>query len=127
MAIITGLIVLLFKYVPAGRVRWRDILPGALVTGLLFTLGENLIGVYFRRSSVGSVYGAAGSLVILMLWIYYSTQILFFGAELTFVFAQRYGEGIQPGPNAHRKGNHEINQESRIEAVQSPDSEEESA
>ncbi len=106
LAVITGLFALLFKYVPAGRVRWRDILPGAFVTGLLFTIGENLISFYFRRSSIGSVYGAAGSLVILMLWIYYSTQILFFGAELTFVYARRYGQGIHPAANAHRAKKH---------------------
>jgi membrane protein len=100
LAVATGLVALLFKFVPAGNPRWRDILPGALVTALLYIIGESVISFYLRRSGVGSVYGAAGSVVTLLLWIYYSTQILFFGAELTFVYAQRYGQGIKPAPDA---------------------------
>jgi membrane protein len=70
------------------------------VTALLFTIGKYLIGLYLGNSSVASTYGAAGSLIILLLWIYYSTQILFFGAELTQVYARRYGSGIEPNKNA---------------------------
>ncbi|MHB1134598.1 MAG: YihY/virulence factor BrkB family protein, partial [Chloroflexota bacterium] len=72
----------------------------ALVTALLFTIGRELIGIYLGRGSVGSSYGAAGSIVILLIWIYYSAQILFFGAEFTKVYADAYGSRVVPAPDA---------------------------
>lgn len=90
-AVITVLFALIFRVLPDTNVAWRDVWVGAIVTALLFTIGKYLIGLYLGTSSVGSAYGAAGSLVVLVVWIYYSAQILFFGAELTQVYARRYG------------------------------------
>lgn len=81
------LFALIFKYVPETQVAWRDVWFGAGVTALLFWIGKWLIGLYLATAALGSAYGAAGSLVVLLVWIYYSAQILFFGAELTYAFA----------------------------------------
>ena len=93
LAIITALFALMFKFLPDAHppVGWTDIWIGAAITAVLFTLGKFAIGLYLGRSSVGSVYGAAGSLVLLLVWVYYSAQIFFFGAELTQVYARRHG------------------------------------
>jgi membrane protein len=85
------LFAMMFKLLPDAKVRWRDVWTGALLTAVLFTLGKWLIGLYLGKSAVGSSYGAAGSLVVLLVWIYYSSQILFFGAELTHALAERRG------------------------------------
>jgi membrane protein len=89
--VVTVLFAMIFKLLPDAQVAWRDVWVGALLTALLFTIGKLGIGLYLGKSAVGSTYGAAGSLVVLLLWIYYSAQILFFGAELTQVYATRYG------------------------------------
>jgi membrane protein len=89
--VMTLLFALIFKLLPDAKVRWRDVWVGALLTAVLFTLGKWLIGLYLGKSAVGSAYGAAGSLVVLLVWIYYSSQILFFGAELTHAMAERRG------------------------------------
>jgi membrane protein len=94
------LFALIFKVLPDAIVRWRDVWVGALVTALLFSLGRFLIGLYLGRASIGSAYGAAGSLVVLLFWVYYSAQILFLGAEFTQVYAKRFGQEIVPKPNA---------------------------
>jgi membrane protein len=94
-AVISALFALLFKYVPDIYVRWRDVWVGALVTGALFTLGKALIGAYLGRSTVGSAYGAAGSLAIVLLWVYYVSQIVFFGAEFTKAYANIAGAGAR--------------------------------
>jgi membrane protein len=91
---------LIFKVLPDAKVRWRDVWVGALLTALLFTLGKFAIGLYLGRGSIGSAYGAAGSLVVLLLWIYYSAQILFFGAEFTKVYAKSCGSKVVPTENA---------------------------
>lgn len=96
------LFALLFKVVPDVEVSWRDVLVGGLFTAVLFTVGKLLIGLYLGRGSVGSVYGAAGSLVIVLLWVYYSAQIFFLGAEFTQVYAERYGAGSRPDKDATR-------------------------
>ena len=85
------LFTLLFKVLPALAVRWSDVTLGAVVSALLFAIGRFGIAWYLARASARSVYGAAGSLVVLLLWIYYSSQLLFFGAEFAHVYAQRYG------------------------------------
>jgi membrane protein len=100
--VFTLLFALIFKYVPDAKVAWKDVWVGAAVTALLFTIGKFLLGVYLGRGSVGSAYGAAGSLVVLVVWIYYSAQILFFGAELTQVYAKRHGSRIEPADYAER-------------------------
>jgi len=82
------LFALIYKYLPEVPVQWRDVRVGALVTAVLFSVGRSLIGLYLGRASVGSAYGAAGSLVVLLVWVYYSSQIFFFGAEFTKVYAE---------------------------------------
>ncbi|MGE5607995.1 MAG: YihY/virulence factor BrkB family protein [Bacillota bacterium] len=90
------LFAMLFKWLPDAEIHWSDVWIGAAVTAILFAIGRYLIGLYLARGSVGSVYGAAGSLVALLVWIYYSAQILYIGAEFTQVYAAGYGRGVQP-------------------------------
>jgi membrane protein len=96
LAVITVLFALIFKYLPDAHppVAWKDIWVGAFITAALFTLGKYGIGFYLGRSSVASAYGAAGSVVLLLVWVYYSAQILFFGAEITQVYARRHGSRL---------------------------------
>jgi membrane protein len=92
----TLLFALLFKVLPDAKITWKDVWLGAAATALLFTIGKYLIGLYLATSSTTSAYGAAGSLVFLLAWIYYSSLTLFFGAEFTQVYANRYGSKIRP-------------------------------
>jgi membrane protein len=94
-ALTAALFAMMFKWLPETRLAWRDVAVGAAVTALLFSVGRYLIGLYLGKAAVGSTYGAAGAFVVLLVWIYYSTQILLFGAELTFVYAQRFGSGVR--------------------------------
>ncbi len=87
----TLLFAMIFKMLPDVSITWGDVAVGATATALLFTVGQLAIGLYIGRSTVGSVYGAAGSLVVILVWVYYSSQILFFGAEFTHVYACRFG------------------------------------
>lgn len=96
IGVITLLFALIFKFLPDAEIAWRDVWLGAFVTALLFSLGKFLIGLYLGNSAVASSFGAAGSLVLLLIWIYYSAQILFFGAEFTQVYANQYGSKIVP-------------------------------
>jgi membrane protein len=89
--VITGVFAVLFKYLPDVSIEWRDVLLGAAFTSILFSIGKTLIGLYLGKASFGSTYGAAGSLVIVLVWVYYSAQILFFGAEFTQVYAEQHG------------------------------------
>lgn len=98
--IITLLFALMYKFIPDAEIRWNDVWIGAAVTALLFTIGKFLIGLYLGRSAIGTAYGAAGSLVVILVWIYYSAQILFFGAELTQVYTNKYGSRIRPANDA---------------------------
>jgi membrane protein len=98
--IITLLFAMMFKVLPDATVRWRDVWLGATVTGLLFTAGKYCLGLYLTRGSVVSAYGAAGSLVVIMLWVYYSSLILLFGAELARVYAESRGHLPRPKSNA---------------------------
>jgi membrane protein len=91
MFVIAGVFAVLFKYLPDVNVQWHDVFIGALFTSLLFTIGKFAIAMYLGKASFGSTYGAAGSLVIVLVWVYYSAQIFFFGAEFTQVFAEQYG------------------------------------
>jgi len=99
LGMVTLLFAIIFKSLPDASITWRDVLLGAGVTALLFGFGEYLIGFYLSRG-VDSPYGAAGSLVVLLLWIYYSAQILLFGAEFTQVYANKYGSRVRPSPQA---------------------------
>jgi membrane protein len=100
IAIITLLFAMIFKFLPDVHIAWGDVGLGAFVTAVLFTLGKFAIGLYLGRSSLTSVYGAAGSLVLILAWAYYSSLILFFGAEFTRAYATRYGCRIIPTRNA---------------------------
>jgi membrane protein len=98
--IITALFALIFKLLPDVKMAWSDVWLGAIVTASLFTIGKLAIGLYLGHSSMASSYGVAGSFVVLLVWTYYSAQILFFGAELTQVYANTYGSHIVPTENA---------------------------
>jgi membrane protein len=100
LGVVTLLFALIFKVVPDVEVSWRDVIVGAAVTALLFTIGKTLLGLYLGKSSVASSYGAAGSIIALVVWVFYSAQILFLGAEFTQVFARRFGSQIRPSANA---------------------------
>jgi len=91
---IAGLFALMFRYIPDESVPWRDVVAGSVATALLFTLGKTLIGLYLGKAGVGSTYGAAGSLMVITVWVYYSAQIFFFGAEFTHVWAKRRKEEL---------------------------------
>lgn len=102
--IVTLLFAMIYKYLPDVAITWRDVGTGAVVTALLFIGGKFLIGLYLGQTAFGSIYGAAGSFVVLLIWVYYSALICFFGAEFTQVFARRYGSGIRPREHAVRVG-----------------------
>jgi membrane protein len=89
----TLLFAVVFKLVPAVKQRWSDTIPGALLTAVLFATGKYLIGLYFVKSTVAPAYGAAGSFVVLLLWIYFGAQIFFFGAEFNKIFMRMHGSG----------------------------------
>jgi membrane protein len=95
-AVITLLFAMIFKILPDTPIAWGDVWIGAAVTSLLFTFGKMLIGLYLGKSSVASAYGAAGSLVIMLVWVYYSAQIALFGAEFTRVYANEHGSRVEP-------------------------------
>lgn len=92
-----------YKFLPDIKMQWRDVWVGSAITAMLFTLGQVLIGVYFGRTSAGSVYGAASSLFILLLWLYYSAMIFFFGAEVTWVYSQKHGTQAGGAQNPAKK------------------------
>jgi membrane protein len=96
IGVITILFALMYKFLPDAKIAWRDVWMGAFVTAVFFSLGKTAIGLYLGNSAVASSFGAAGSLVLLLVWIYYSAQILFFGAEFTQVYANKYGSKIIP-------------------------------
>ncbi|MUG94665.1 YihY family inner membrane protein [Scytonema sp. UIC 10036] len=99
-AITTILFGLIFKVLPDVKITWNDVLIGAALTSLLFSIGRYLLGQYLGNGSFGSTYGAAGSLVVILAWVNYAAQILFFGAEFTQVYARKYGSRIVPTENA---------------------------
>jgi membrane protein len=100
LGLITVLIAMIFKFLPDAKIEWRDTWFGAFITSLLFTVGKFLIGLYLGQASIGSTYGAAGSVVVLMVWIYYASLILFFGAKITQVIARSRGAHIKPSAHA---------------------------
>lgn len=98
--VITLLFATMFKVLPDAEIDWEDVWIGAIITALLFTIGKTLLGIYIGAASVGSAFGAAGSLLVVLVWVYYSAQIFFFGAEFTQVYASHAGKRIQPSANA---------------------------
>lgn len=98
--VVTGLFAAIYKVLPDAEIAWSDVWIGAAATALLFAIGKQLIGLYLGYAGVGSTFGAAGSLLVFLVWVYYSAQILFFGAELTQVYARKYGSRIRPAEGA---------------------------
>jgi membrane protein len=94
--VVAALFAAMFKLLPDAKIGWRDVRVGAAATALLFVLGKTVIGVYLGRTDPGSAYGAAGSLAIVLIWVYYSSMLVLFGAELTRQWTERYGAGVRP-------------------------------
>ena len=97
---IAVLFAVMYRYLPDARIAWRDVRAGAVMSATLFTLGKLAIGIYLGRSNPGSVYGVAGSLAVVLIWVYYTSMIVLLGAEFTRLWAQRYGRGITPEQGA---------------------------
>ncbi len=100
LGVVAILFALIFKYLPDVHIGWRSVWVGALITAILFALGKEILSLYFGYSSPGNVYGAAGSVIIVLLWVTYSCLILFFGAEFTWVYTKRYGYKMKPKSHA---------------------------
>ncbi len=100
LLLIALMFALMFKFLPDVKIGWKDVWVGALITSLLFIVGQIGLGIYLGIGSVGSSYAGAGSLVVVLVWIYYSSLILFIGAELTQVYTRMYGSQVQPSENA---------------------------
>lgn len=98
------LFAMIYKYLPDAKITWKNVWIGAAVTAALFTVGKYVISLYLGQTAMGSAFGAAGSFAVLLIWIYYSALICFFGAEFTQVYARRIGRGIQPKKSARRIG-----------------------
>jgi membrane protein len=96
IGVVTLLFAMIFKVLPDAKIAWRDVWIGALLTAVLFNLGKYLLSDYLGKSTVASVYGAAGSLVVILLWVYYTSQIVLFGAEFTRFYAIRCGSEVRP-------------------------------
>ena len=94
--LITALFAVMYRYLPDARIAWRDVGAGALGSALLFVLGKTVIGMYLGGANPGSAYGAAGSLAVVLIWVYYTSMVLLFGAEFTELWAERYGRGVVP-------------------------------
>src|SRR5690606_15425600 len=109
--VVTLLFAVIYKVLPDAKIEWRDVWVGAAVTALLFTIGGFAIGLYIGNSGTASAYGAAGALIVILLWIYYAAQILFFGAEFTQVYARTYGTRLEPEEGAVRMTDEERTQQ----------------
>ena len=96
LSLVTFLFCLMFKYVPDAKIAWKDVVVGSVITALLFLFGKFLLGLYLSMGSLGSAYGAAGSLIVFLAWVYYSAQIVLLGAEFTHVYTRMYGSKIRP-------------------------------
>lgn len=100
LGLTTLLFAIIYKVLPDAKIKWKDVIVGAFATGILFLIGKFLIGFYLGQSDFSSAYGTAGSVIILLIWVYYSSIILFFGAEFTQVYAYRFGSRIRPSDYA---------------------------
>jgi membrane protein len=100
LTVITILFAIIFRVLPDATIRWKDASLGALFTAVLFLIGKFAIGFYLSWSTIGVTYGAAASIVLILIWVYYTSIILYFGAEFTKVYALRHGSGIQPDDTA---------------------------
>ena len=102
ISIITLLFAMLFRFLPDVNIEWKSVWTGAVITALLFVIGKYALALYFGNAEPGSTYGAAGSIILILLWVFYSCLIMFFGAEFTQVYARRYGHRVEPNENAIR-------------------------
>ena len=100
LAVVVLLFMIIFRILPDAIIAWKDAFIGAIFTGVLFMLGKLLISIYLGHSNIGLMYGAATSIMVILIWVYYSSIILFFGAEFTKAYATRHGGGIKPNDNA---------------------------
>lgn len=116
LIVITALFGTVFKVLPDAKIKWKSVFFGALFTAVLFLLGKVLIGLYLGNSDIGTTYGAAGSVVLMLVWVYYSSIILFFGAEFTQLYAQRFGSPIEPNNYAVFVATHEIEVDDHADA-----------
>lgn len=107
LGVITLLFALIFKYLPDVNIGWRSVWIGSIITSILFTIGKEILSFYFGEASPGNVYGAAGSIIIILLWVSYSSMILFFGAEFTWIYTRRYGYKFRPKSHAKFEPNSE--------------------
>jgi len=98
--LISALFAAMYRYLPDARIAWRDVRAGAFMSASLFILGKTVIGLYLGRSNPGSVYGVAGSLAVVLIWVYYTSMTVLLGAEFTRLWAQRFGRGITPAEGA---------------------------
>src|SRR5690606_26405706 len=99
-AVSTLVFAFIFKFLPAVKIAWKDVLPGAAFTTVLFILGELIIGLYFDSTEPASMFGAAAGLISLLIWTFYSSQTFFFGAEFVYVWCEVHGRPIQPATDA---------------------------
>ncbi len=131
LGVVTTLFGVIFKVLPDAKIKWRDVLAGSIATAVLFMLGKFAITFYISKSSIGSTYGAAGSFVVLLVWIYYSSFILYFGAEFTKAWAVKYGHEIHPNHytvvsktfevKEENKSLQQVEKEKEIECKENPD------
>lgn len=131
LAVVTTLFGVIFKVLPDAKIKWKDVLAGSIATALLFMLGKFAISFYLSKSSIGSTYGAAGSFVVLLVWIYYSSFILYFGAEFTKAWAVRFGHEIHPNQytvvaktievKEENKSLQQVQKEKEIECKENPE------
>jgi membrane protein len=103
----------MYKVLPDAKIGWRDVWVGAVITAALFVLGKFLIGFYLGRSDPGSAFGAAGTLAVILIWIYYASHIVLFGAEFTQAWAEKYGAGIRPERGASKTVERKVRERGR--------------
>ncbi|MEO6187819.1 MAG: YihY/virulence factor BrkB family protein [Ginsengibacter sp.] len=113
LAVVTTLFGVIFKMLPDAKIKWNDVLAGSITTAILFLLGKFAITFYISKANIGSTYGSAGSLVVLLVWIYYSSFILYFGAEFTKSWAVKYGHEIDPDEYTVFAKKIEVNEENK--------------
>lgn len=121
LIVIAVLFSIIFKFLPDVKIKWKDVRSGAIFTALLFMLGQYLIGLYLKYSAQGSAYGAAGSIIVILVWIYYTSAILYIGAEFTQVYAEASGSTIEPAEYAVHIKQTEIEQEVSTLPPQNPE------
>jgi membrane protein len=102
LAVLSALFALIFKILPDAKIKWKHVWLGSIVTGILFTIGKTGLAFYFGKAEPASIYGAAGSIILILLWVSYSSMILFFGAEFTAVYAKMYSGTVPPNEIAEK-------------------------